>query len=228
MNNDISITKDGVAVGGVREMLKVKAYHFIKRVFDLLCSTIGCIALIFTSIIIKIMYMCSGDFHTIFYTQDRIGKDGKLFRLYKYRTMVPNADVYLTYLLENFEDMRIEYEENKKLANDPRITKAGKLIRRLSLDELPQMINVFLGDMTIIGNRPYLPKERKDMRGFYHEIIKTKPGITGYWQVNGRSDVSFITRLKLEQYYSNHAGLKMDIKIFFKTFKVVLFGKGAK
>ncbi len=226
MNNDISITKDGVAVGGVREMLKVKAYHFIKRVFDLLCSTIGCIALIFTSIIIKIMYMCSGDFHTIFYTQDRIGKDGKLFRLYKYRTMVPNADVYLTYLLENFEDMRIEYEENKKLANDPRITKAGRWIRRLSLDELPQMINVFLGDMTIIGNRPYLPKERKDMRGFYHEIIKTKPGITGYWQVSGHNDTNFKQRLKLEQEYARIASLSLDVKIFFKTFGVLTNKRG--
>ena len=228
MNNNISVIEDIDGTISIKEVIKTKSYHFIKRVFDLLCSTIGCIALIFISIIIKIVYMINGDFHTIFYTQDRIGKDGKLFRLYKYRTMVPNADVYLTYLLENNEDLRLEYEENKKLANDPRITKAGKLIRRLSIDELPQMINVFLGDMTIIGNRPYLPKERKDMKGFYWDIIKTKPGITGYWQVSGRSDTTFVTRLKLEQYYSKHYGLKMDIKIFFKTFKVVLFGKGAK
>ena len=227
MNNGISITEVEDTFS-FKDMIKTKSYHFIKRVFDLLCSTIGCIALIFISIIIKIVYMINGDFHTIFYTQDRIGKDGKLFRLYKYRTMVPNADVYLTYLLENNEDLRLEYEENKKLANDPRITKAGKLIRRLSIDELPQMINVFLGDMTIIGNRPYLPKERKDMRGFYWDIIKTKPGITGYWQVSGRSDTTFLTRLKLEQYYSKHYGLKMDAKIFFKTFRAVIGGKGAK
>ena len=121
-----------------------------------------------------------------------------------------------------------EYNKNKKLKDDPRVTKIGKLIRKLSIDEFPQFINVFLGEMSLIGNRPYLPREKQDMGNYYEDIIKTKPGLTGYWQVSGRSNTSFDERLKLEKEYSDEAGLKLDIKIFFKTFAVVLFGKGAK
>ena len=120
-----------------------------------------------------------------------------------------------------------EYSKNKKLKKDPRITKIGKILRKLSIDELPQVINVLKGDMSIIGNRPYLPREKKDMKEYYHDIVKTKPGITGYWQVNGRSNTSFEERIKLESYYSNHYSLKLDLKIFIKTFIVVLFSKGA-
>ena len=121
-----------------------------------------------------------------------------------------------------------EYQKNKKLKHDPRITKMGKFIRSTSIDELPQLINIFLGHMSFVGNRPYLPREKGDMGEYYEDIIKTKPGLTGYWQVNGRSKTTFEERLKLEKYYSNNASLKLDIKIFFKTFKVVLFKIGAR
>ena len=124
--------------------------------------------------------------------------------------------------------MRKEYRKTKKLKNDPRITKVGKLIRKTSIDELPQLINIFIGNMSLIGNRPYLPREKEDMGLYFNSIVKTKPGLTGYWQVNGRSDTTFEKRLELESYYSNHCSLKLDIKIFFKTFKVVLFHGGAE
>ena len=130
-------------------------------------------------------------------------------------------------MLEENEELREEYRINKKLANDPRITKVGKILRKTSLDELPQLINIFLGQMSIIGNRPYLPREKEDMGEYFNDILKTKPGLTGYWQVSGRSNCTFSERLKLEKYYSEHCGLKMDIKIFFKTFYVVLLRKGA-
>ena len=142
--------------------------------------------------------------------------------------MVVNADEVLKELLKNDKDARKEYKLNKKLKNDPRITKMGKILRRTSLDELPQLINVLRGDMSLIGNRPYLPREEEDMGIYYDTILKTKPGLTGYWQVNGRSNTTFEERLKLEEYYSNHASLKMDIKILFKTVYVVLFHKGAE
>ena len=211
-------------------LLKIKKiiYFIWKRIGDILVSLVGLVLLIPITIIIKIAYICTGDFHSILFTQDRIGKDGKHFKFYKFRSMVPNADEVLFKTLAKDEKLAEEYSMNKKLKNDPRITKIGRIIRKFSIDEMPQFINVFLGDMSLIGNRPYLPRERKDMKKYYDDIIKTKPGLTGYWQVNLRSSGSFEDRLELEAYYSQHAGFKMDIKIFFKTFKVVLFGKGAK
>jgi len=212
------------------EMVGVKecVYIVIKRLFDIIGGLIGLILLIPIMILVKIAYMCSGDFGKIIFTQNRIGKNGKEFKFYKFRSMVVNADDVLKELLKQDEELAKEYKENKKFREDPRITKVGKFIRKASIDELPQLINVLKGDMSLIGNRPYLPREKEDMGSFYEDIIKTKPGITGYWQVSGRSDLSFRKRLELEQYYSNHYGFKMDMKIFFRTFSVVLGKNGAK
>lgn len=204
------------------------SYLVIKRFFDILVSIIGLILLIPIALIIKVAYMCTGDFTSIFFVQERIGKNGKLFKFFKFRSMVPNADEILFRTMELDEIVAAEYSKNKKLKNDPRVTKIGKLIRKLSIDEFPQFINVFLGEMSLIGNRPYLPREKQDMGEYYEDIIKTKPGLTGYWQVSGRSNTTFEKRLELEKEYSDNASLKLDIKIFFKTFVVVLFGKGAK
>ena len=172
--------------------------------------------------------MCNGDFHSIFYTQERIGKNGKLFKLYKYRSMIPNADQVLDKLLKENKEMAKEYKLNKKLENDPRITKAGRLIRKSSIDELPQLLNILKGEMSFVGNRPYLPREKKDMGKYYDDIVKTKPGLTGFWQVSLRNRGTFKERLKMEQYYSNHYGMRFDTSIFFKTFSVVFGCKGAK
>ena len=203
-------------------------YFFIKRIFDIIVSLIGIAFLIPIYLVVRIAYMLTGDFHSIIYTHGRIGKDGVVFKLYKFRSMCIDADEKLQKLLKENKDFKKEYEINKKLSNDPRITKVGKFIRRYSIDELPQLVNIFLGDMSLIGNRPYLPKEKTDMGKFFDDIVKTKPGLTGYWQVSGRNDVSFRRRLELEQYYSNHQGFKIDFHIFFKTFDVVLHGRGAK
>ena len=208
--------------------IRTLGYLFTKRVFDIVWGLIGVICMIPLMFIVKLITVCSGDFHSIFYFQKRIGKDGKEFRLYKFRSMVPNADEILFKTLEMDKIAAEEYKKNKKFKNDPRITKVGKIIRKLSIDELPQLINVLKGDMSIIGNRPYLPREKDDMEEFYNDIIKTKPGITGYWQVNGRSKTTFRERLELEQHYSKNYSLILDIQIFFKTFKVVLFSKGAE
>ena len=209
--------------------LRVKRaiYLFLKRIIDIIISLIGIVFLIPITLIVKIAYMCTGDFHSIMLTQDRIGRGGKTFKFYKFRSMVPNADEALFKMLEKDKKMAKEYAINKKLKNDPRITKVGRILRKFSIDEVPQFINVFLGDMSLIGNRPYLPREKKDMGDSFDEIVRTKPGLTGYWQVSGRSDVSFQKRLELERYYSKRSGFKMDIKIFFKTFKVVICGRGA-
>lgn len=220
----MNLEQQGVEKTTLREL----GYRFIKRLFDIICGLIGLIILIPITIILKIINMISGDFAPVIFSQNRIGKNGREFKFYKFRSMVPNADEILFKTLEMDKIAAEEYKKNKKFKNDPRITKVGKIIRKLSIDELPQLINVLKGDMSIIGNRPYLPREKDDMEEFYNDIIKTKPGITGYWQVNGRSKTTFKERLELEQYYSKNYSLILDIQIFFKTFKVVLFGKGAE
>ena len=208
--------------------LKMKTYLFIKRTFDIVCSLIGCLFLLPVALIIKICYMVTGDFKSIFFAQNRIGKDGKEFKFYKFRSMIPNADEALFKLLKEDKNAAKEYKKNKKLENDPRITKVGNILRKTSLDELPQLINVLKGDMALIGNRPYLPREKEEMGKYFDDIVKTKPGLTGYWQVNGRSNTTFEKRLELESFYSEYNSLKLDIKIFFKTFSVVLLRKGSK
>ena len=230
MNNDIN----NISINDIYEnslnFSKVKKYSYLitKRLFDIILSLFGILFLIPLSIIIKISYILNKDYSSIFYTQTRIGKNGKEFKLYKFRSMIPNADEVLKELMDTNTDIFNEYSKNKKLKDDPRVTKVGKFIRKTSLDEFPQFINVFKGDMSIVGNRPYLPREKKDMGNYYSDIVKTKCGIVSYWAVHGRSDVSFKRRLELEKYYSNHQSLKLDIEIFFRAFLVVLLKKGAK
>ena len=226
MNKEVSIEE----VSNVISMSKIKKYLYltIKRFFDIILSLFGILFLILISIIIKISYILNKDFSSIFYSQIRIGKDGKEFKLYKFRSMIPNADEVLKELMSTSTDIFNEYSKNKKLKDDPRVTKVGKFIRKTSLDEFPQFINVFKGDMSIVGNRPYLPIEKKDMGNYYNDIVKTKCGIISYWAIHGRSDVSFERRLELEKYYSNHQSLGLDAKIFIKSFSVVLLKKGAE
>lgn len=198
-------------------------YLFVKRVFDFIISSILLIVLspLFLIIILAIKLDSKGK---AIYTQTRIGQNGKTFKLYKFRSMIVDADKVLFELLDKNPDMKMEYDIHKKLKNDPRVTKVGKLIRKLSIDELPQLFNVFNGEMSLIGNRPYLEREIKDMGKYYDEIVKTKPGITGYWQVNGRSKTTFKSRCKMEADYSKRASLKLDMQIFLKTFKVLIKG----
>ena len=201
------------------------SYLFIKRLFDVVISTTGIIFMIFLILIVKIMNIINKDDGKIFFTQDRIGKNGKIFKIYKFRSMVDNADEKLEKILEMDKQTKEEYMVNKKLRNDPRVTKTGEFLRKTSLDELPQFINILKNEMSLIGNRPYLLIEKEDMMDFYNDIVKTKPGLTGYWQVNGRNNTTFKERLELESFYSNNYSLKMDTKIFFKTFGVILLKK---
>ena len=208
--------------------IRTATYHTVKRIFDIICSTIGCIGLIPMLGIVKLIYIINKDYDPIIYTQNRIGKNGKEFKFYKIRTMIPNADEKLKEILQNDPELAEEYKINKKLSKDPRVTKIGKFLRKTSLDEVPQFFNVLKGDMAIIGNRPYLPREKEDMEDYYNSIISTKCGIFSYWAVNGRSDVTFKDRLEFESYYSKHQSLKLDLKIFIKVILIVLLKKGAK
>ena len=199
----------------------------LKRGIDILGGICGTLILIPLTIGIWIANKLVKDNGPIFYTQTRIGKDGKLFKMYKYRSMVVGADEILeTYLKEN-EEARKEYKEYKKLKNDPRITKIGKILRKTSLDEFPQFINVLKGDMSLVGPRPYLLREKEEINGFFKYITSCKPGITGLWQTKGRSNTTFTARLTMDmEYYYNHS-LKQDIKLIYKTVRNVVKKEGA-
>ena len=202
-------------------------YSFLKRTVDITASATALLLLspvfLVTSLAIK-----NDSKGPAMFTQKRIGKDGKLFEIYKFRTMVPDADKKLFELLENDEEAAKEYKLNKKLKNDPRITKLGAFLRKTSIDELPQLINVLKGDMSLVGPRPYLPREIDDMGNYYDTIIESKPGITGLWQVSGRSNTTFEQRLEFDMEYNENKSFMYDMGLLFKTVGSVVKGEGAE
>ena len=208
---------------------KFKKYviALVTRMIDILGGLVGCLFIIpimFATIINNIK---NKDFGPIFYTQKRIGKNGKLFKMYKFRTMVKDADKKLEELLQKDEKARQEYKTYKKLKNDPRVTKFGDFLRKTSLDEFPQFINVLKGEMSLVGPRPYLPREKEDMGEYYSYIIQHKPGSTGYWQISGRNDITFDNRVDLDFKYHYKKSLKNDIKILLITTLITIKRKGA-
>jgi Undecaprenyl-phosphate galactose phosphotransferase WbaP len=163
----------------------------------------------------------------VFYGHERIGKDGKKFACYKFRTMVPDADQTLKQLLESCPDSRSEWEQDFKLKNDPRITPIGNFLRRSSLDELPQLWNVFIGEMSLVGPRPVTEEELPKYGDKLEFYLATRPGITGLWQVSGRNDVSYEVRTHLDAWYVKNWNVWYDIVILFKTVHVVIGEHGA-
>lgn len=227
MDANIQNTKELTKIEIDNMEIKGKIYRGFKRIVDVVGALIGCIILIPLTLFIWIANIISKDNGPVFYVQKRIGKNGKKFRMYKYRSMVVNADQKLRrYLLDNPEANE-EFIKYRKLKDDPRITSIGKFIRKTSLDEFPQFINVLKGDMSIVGPRPYLPREKRAMGKAYKDIIKVKPGLTGPWQVNGRSEISLEERMKMDVEYANNYSLSKDIKYFFGTFSKLFQKEGA-
>lgn len=201
--------------------------RMIKRVIDICAGICGCLLLIPLTLYVSHKNKKNGDLDPIFFKQERIGMNGKPIYIYKYRSMIPNAEKVLEELMEKDSNIKKEYLENKKLVNDPRITEVGRFLRKTSLDEFPQFINVLKGEMSLVGPRPYLPREKKDMDIYYESVISCKPGITGMWQANGRSDIGFKDRCQLDDYYYRNWSLGLDLVIIYKTVKSVIYGKGA-
>ena len=200
---------------------------YVKRGLDLIIclSMLPLVLLIMALVAICIKVESPGK---VFFNDYRIGKSGRTFLCYKFRSMYIDSDRILHEYLEQNDIARKEWEEFQKLRGyDPRVTAVGRFIRKTSLGELPQVINVLLGDMSLVGPRPYLPRE-KNMIGDYLDIIcQVQPGITGIWQVSGRSDVNFAGRLELDEWYVNNHSIWVDIKCLLKTARIVLFSKGA-
>ena len=199
---------------------------WIKRIMDISMVIIGSILFspIFLFIALLIKLSSPGK---VLYSQERIGQNGKRFRAYKFRSMVNNADEKLNELLSNDRNAREELEQNQKLKNDPRITGIGKILRKTSLDEIPQFINVLKGEMSLIGPRPIVENEIKKYSGDFERIFSIKPGLTGLWQVSGRSDTNYTDRISFDTYYLQSWSVWLDIWIICKTFGVILRGRGA-
>lgn len=207
--------------------VKKICFMFIKRFGDIFFSVLGLILILPIAFIIKIINMLHGDFESIFYSHERIGKNGKSFKLYKFRTMVPDADEILKEMLKE-EKYRVEWDLNQKFEDDPRITSVGNFLRKTSLDEFPQFLSIIKGDMSLIGPRPLLDGEL-DAHGGNHELYESvKPGLTGWWACNGRSALSYDERLELEYYYINNFSLKLDAECVYRTVKAVILKSGAK
>jgi lipopolysaccharide/colanic/teichoic acid biosynthesis glycosyltransferase len=166
----------------------------------------------------------------IWYAQVRVGRGGQLFRCYKLRTMVPNAADILEALLRDDPDARVEYERHCKLKDDPRITPIGKLLRKTSLDELPQLVNVIKGDMSLVGPRPVVPHELTRYGDAADLLLSVRPGLTGLWQVSGRNDLSYDERVDLDLEYVRRRSLRLDAEIIVRTIQqmVAPHGNGAR
>lgn len=219
---NISILK--LPAKGYRELLgKNIPYKIVKRTSDVALSSIALVGLlpIFAVIALAIKLESRGP---VFFKHTRIGKDGKIIKIYKFRSMVENAED----LIKKFtpEQMK-EYQENYKLSNDPRVTKVGKVLRKTSLDELPQLINILKGDLSIIGPRPVVAEELKKYGTNIKKFLSVTPGLTGYWAANGRSCTSYEQRMQMELFYIDNLSFKLDVKVFFKTIGAVLNKRGA-
>ncbi|MCC2645628.1 MAG: UDP-phosphate galactose phosphotransferase, partial [Burkholderiales bacterium] len=200
--------------------------RIIKRVFDIILSVLGIIILspFFLLIAIGIKMLTR---NKVFFKHKRVGVEGKHFYCIKFQTMYPNSHEILEHLLTNDAGARLEWEKDFKLKNDPRVTKIGAFLRKTSLDELPQLFNVIRGDMSLVGPRPIIDAEllRYGDDAYYYKLVK--PGITGLWQISGRNDLDYVSRVRLDVYYTKNWSLWYDFVILFKTALVVMTRSGA-
>ncbi len=197
-------------------------YDFFKRVLDIICSLLALIVLSPLMLVVMLAIVIEDGGSPIF-TQIRVGRDRKLFKMYKFRSMHKNAEKELKYLQEQNEADGPAF----KMENDPRVTKVGNLIRQCSIDELPQLINILRGDMSIVGPRPCLVREYKQYNDYQKQRILVKPGLTCYWQCSGRSNISFDEWMDMDMKYIQERGMWTDIKLVLKTIPAVVKRDGA-
>ncbi len=197
-----------------------------KRAMDF-CATVlgGALVLPLLLVLALIVYLESGG--PVFYADKRMGRNGRLFSCVKFRTMVPNAEAALQRVLKEDEGLRKEYARYHKLQDDPRVTRIGRFLRSTSLDELPQLWNVLRGEMSLVGPRPYLPRESEEIGMTQSEILRVPPGMTGPWQVGGRNQATFEDRVGMDAYYVRDWSVWLDLILLAHTVKVLLRGRGA-
>lgn len=202
----------------LKKQANKRRYLYTKRVMDIILSILGLIISLPLFVIIAIIVKLDSK-GPVIYTDNRIGKNGKKFKIYKFRTMHDEIELKL--------HQKEEWNEKFKLRNDPRITTIGKILRKTSLDELPQLINILKGDLSVVGPRPVIDKELEKYKENKEKFLSVKPGLTGYWQVNGRSNTTYQQRMQMELYYVENMCFTLDLKILFKTIITVIKMEGA-
>lgn len=206
-----------------KKLNKQVAYIVVKRLFDFCASLLGLICLSPLFLVLACLIKLDDPKGSVFYSQLRVGKNSVNFRMFKFRSMVSNADE----IKKNLIDQNEVGGPMFKLKHDPRITRVGRVIRKYSLDELPQLLNVMLGSMSLVGPRPPLVTETEKYTEYDHQRLLVKPGCTGLWQVGGRNDVDFDEMVKLDLEYITHRSIWLDLKIIFKTVLVMIKPNGA-
>lgn len=209
----------------VEKWNRIQRIQALKRPVDLVVSLIIFVLILPLFAILALLVLSTGG--PVLYSQTRVGYNGRLFDCYKFRSMKTNADQVLEDVLARDAALRKEWEESRKLRHDPRVTAIGSFLRKTSLDEIPQLLNVIRGDMSMIGPRPVVASEICKYGSAARWYLAVRPGMTGLWQVSGRNDIRYRRRVALDTVYVRRAGVGLDVLILLKTVRVVLFGSGA-
>jgi lipopolysaccharide/colanic/teichoic acid biosynthesis glycosyltransferase len=225
MRADLNFSSKPVVVSDSKERYGVPPNPW-GRVFDIALILLAAPYLLLFFIVFSILIMLDSKGGPL-YSQTRIGKDGRKFKAHKFRTMVLNPDDILQRYLDESPELKAEWLATHKLKHDPRVTRVGSVLRKLSLDELPQFWNILVGEMSLIGPRPIVDAEIERYGKCFELYKQARPGLTGLWQVSGRSDTSYQRRVELDEYYLLNRSIKLDIIILFKTVYVVVGRKGA-
>jgi lipopolysaccharide/colanic/teichoic acid biosynthesis glycosyltransferase len=225
MGRNFDLPSNSLIKSGILDR-KVISQNALARIFDISLILLAApyVLLAFFIIVILILVDSGGP---VFYRQTRIGRYGRKFHLYKFRTMVQNADQVLQAYLDESPELKAEWLTTHKLKNDPRVSRVGAWLRKTSLDEIPQLCNILIGDMSILGPRPIVDAEVEKYGSCFGLYKQVRPGLTGLWQVSGRNDISYKRRVELDEYYILNRSFKLDVEILLKTVSVVLGGKGA-
>lgn len=226
MNLDLNFSSKSIVSSNMSEQDRSVPKSPFTRILDITLILLAMPYILLFFVVISIMIVLDSRGGVI-YKQTRIGKGGREFKAYKFRTMVLNADQVLQEYLDKSPELKAEWLATHKLKQDPRVTRVGAILRKASLDEMPQFWNILIGEMSLIGPRPIVEAEIEKYGRCFELYKQARPGLTGLWQVSGRSDTSYKRRVELDEYYLLNRSLKLDILIILKTVLVVLSRKGA-
>jgi len=225
MDSNLDLSSNTLIASKILDRNLVSKNH-IARFFDISLILFAAPYIILAFLVIAILVKLDSP-GPVFFRQRRIGRFGRKFHVYKFRTMVQNADQILQNYLDNSPQLKVQWLATHKLKQDPRVTRLGALLRKSSLDELPQLWNILIGDMSLVGPRPIVDAEVEKYGKCFELYIQVRPGLTGLWQVSGRNNTTYEHRVELDEYYVRNRSLKLDLQILWKTVFVVLRKTGA-